>query len=85
MKIYIYENRSKSSKISQKKKRGRAEHFYCGNTQPLLTKLEKLIQILRVSKSSKPHPERRIRAKHVSCGNTQPLLMKLEKLIQISI
>ena len=79
---FLYEDSSKSLKPHQIR-RDVAEHFSCGNTLPLLIKLEKLIQIFLVSKCSKPHQERRAIAEHFSCGSTLPLLIKLEKLIQI--
>ena len=41
--IYIYEGLSKSSLLHPEK--AIAEHFCCGNTLPLLLKLEKLMWI----------------------------------------
>ena len=65
-------------------RRSISEHFSCGNTLQLI-KLEKLIKIFLVSKSSKLHQERRTIAEYLCRGNAQPLLIKLEKLIQISV
>ena len=67
---------SKSFSLHQER-RDIAGDFCCGNTQTLLIKLEKLIQIFLVSEGSKPHQERRDIAEGFCCGSTLPPFMHL--------